>query len=59
MLHQPALDLLNLLDINIPAMQGGLWQLTHFANLYAKKKTYVLGNSGYILGNSGYVLGEE
>jgi len=35
-LHVPALDLLNLLDINVPAMQGGVWKLTQVANLYAK-----------------------
>ena len=35
---RPAMDLLNLLDINVPAMQGGIYQLMQLANLYADNR---------------------
>jgi len=60
-LVQPAMDLLNLLDINIPAMQGGIWQLTNIANLYAEGKNSILGSgSTSVLGSgSTSVLGQN
>ena len=55
MIHVPALDLLNLLDINIPAIQGGVYQLTQLANLYAKRRYVGIasGNKGVASANKG------
>lgn len=55
MIHEMALDLLNLLDINTPAMQGGLWQLTQCSKLYATQRAKGLasGNTGLASGNTG------
>lgn len=51
----PTLDLINLLDIDMPAIKGGIYIMTQLANLYAGEQYYGVssGNKGVSSGNKG------